>query len=134
MLPTPQDSAGARIMKKMGWKIGQGIGPRVSWRDRKQQDAQAAYNRGLSASIPEDDEEASKHSYARRDTTVLAVTRKDNSHGLGYRPGMSLNESLGDNGAGPSSGPRLAGMELVSLFIYRTESCFYSRVWSWSVE
>ncbi|KDQ26505.1 hypothetical protein PLEOSDRAFT_1057061 [Pleurotus ostreatus PC15] len=108
MLPTPQDSAGARILKKMGWKIGQGIGPRVSWRDRKQQDAQAAYNGGLSTSIPEDDEEASKHSYARRDTTVLAITRKDNSHGLGYRPGMSLNESLGDNGAGPSSGPRLA--------------------------
>ncbi|KAF4569550.1 hypothetical protein EYR36_009345 [Pleurotus pulmonarius] len=108
MLPAPQDSAGARILKKMGWKIGQGIGPRVSWRDRQQQDAQAAHNSIPSTSIPEDDEEASKHSYARRDTTVLAVTRKDNSHGLGYRPGMSLNESLGDNGAGPSSGPRLA--------------------------
>ncbi|KIK76568.1 hypothetical protein PAXRUDRAFT_18101 [Paxillus rubicundulus Ve08.2h10] len=30
--PAPKDSVGARILKKMGWKLGQGIGPRVTWR------------------------------------------------------------------------------------------------------
>ncbi|KAJ8514295.1 hypothetical protein ONZ45_g8158 [Pleurotus djamor] len=110
MLPAPQDSAGARILKKMGWKLGQGIGPRVSWQERKRQDAAAVRSHGApeAGTVPEDDVEASKHTYARRDVPVLVVTRKDNSHGLGYRPGMSLNESLGEHGAGSSSGPNLA--------------------------
>lgn len=60
--------------------------------------------------ISEDDEEASKHMYAPRDTSVLIVDRKDNSHGLGYRPGMSLNETLGVKARGDASGPKLAGM------------------------
>jgi len=33
--------------------------------------------------------------YAPRDTPTLVVERKDNAHGLGYRPGMGLNDNLG---------------------------------------
>ncbi|KDR80804.1 hypothetical protein GALMADRAFT_135911 [Galerina marginata CBS 339.88] len=115
LLPTPKDSVGARILKKMGWRLGQGIGPRISLKQRKLQDVQAydaatgARYSGGALDVPDDDEEAGKHTYAPRDTPVLAVRRKDNSHGLGYVPGLSLNESLGENVAGGSKGPRLAG-------------------------
>ena len=115
LLPAPKDSVGARILKKMGWRLGQGIGPRISLKQRKAEDA-LAYQpttgtryTGHTLELPDDDEEASKHTYAPRDTPVLHVNRKDNSHGLGYVPGLSLNESLGGNSEG-NQGPRLAGM------------------------
>ncbi|KAF7371047.1 G-patch domain [Mycena sanguinolenta] len=109
MLPAAKDSAGARILKKMGWRIGQGIGPRVTLRQRKLQDLQASGRRVTEADvvIPED-EEAAKHTYAPRDTPVLVVDRKDNSHGLGYHPGMGLSESVGGGRSGATSGPKLA--------------------------
>lgn len=119
MLPAPKDSAGARILKKMGWRIGNGIGPRVSLKQRKLQDLQAFTGEASSSDdikVTDDDEEASKHTYAPRDTPVIRFDRKDNFHGLGYRPGMSLNESLGVNGGKPSSGPNLsAGFGLGAL-------------------
>ncbi|KAK0489296.1 hypothetical protein IW261DRAFT_1444153 [Armillaria novae-zelandiae] len=111
MLPAPKDSAGARILKKMGWRIGNGIGPRVSLKQRKLQDLQAFTGQASSSDdikVADDDEEASKHMYAPRDTSVIRFDRKDNFHGLGYRPGMSLNESLGVNGGKSSSGPNLS--------------------------
>ncbi|KAJ7027942.1 hypothetical protein C8F04DRAFT_1115872 [Mycena alexandri] len=110
MLPAAKDSAGARILKKMGWRIGQGIGPRVTLRQRKLQDLQAVSDRRgvvADAIIPDDDEEEKKHTYAPRDTPILTVERKDNSHGLGYHPGMGLNESVGGK-SGAASGPKLA--------------------------
>ncbi|KAJ6606998.1 hypothetical protein B0H10DRAFT_573183 [Mycena sp. CBHHK59/15] len=110
MLPPAKDSAGARILKKMGWRIGQGIGPRVTLKQRKLQDLQAQTGRRVSGEdieIPDDHEEASQHTYAPRDTPLLVVERKDNSHGVGYHPGMSLNESVGSRN-GVASGPKLA--------------------------
>ncbi|KAJ7089863.1 hypothetical protein B0H15DRAFT_839551 [Mycena belliarum] len=110
MLPAAKDSAGARILKKMGWRMGQGIGPRVTLRQRKIQDMQALSGRkvlGADQVILEDEDEASKHTYAPRDTPTLIVERKDNSHGLGYHPGMGLNESVGGK-SGLASGPKLA--------------------------
>lgn len=75
----------------MGWRLGQGIGPRVSYEKRLQQDRDA----GVPPTLLEDDEEARKHTYPPRDIKVVSVKRKDNAHGLGYDPGMSLNDSLG---------------------------------------
>ncbi|KIK50063.1 hypothetical protein GYMLUDRAFT_51406 [Collybiopsis luxurians FD-317 M1] len=119
MLPPTKDSVGARILKKMGWRVGQGIGPRITFKQRRLQDLQASVGSGqtLPSDIPDDDpEEASKHTYAPRDTPILVVERKDNTHGIGYRPGMSLNESLGAKGAGKNSGPNLsAGFGLGAL-------------------
>lgn len=99
----------------MGWRLGQGIGPRISLKQRKAEDALAYQpatgerHTGHTLELPDDDEEASKYTYAPRDTPVLHVNRKDNSHGLGYVPGLSLNGILGGNSGG-SQGPRLAGM------------------------
>lgn len=101
----------------MGWKLGQGIGPRVTLRQRQLQDLQAKSGQNISAdNLPpadDDDEEAAKHTYATRDTPLLVVPRKDNSHGIGYQPGMGLNESVGASGS--RSGPNLAGMVLFSV-------------------
>lgn len=91
------DSAGARILKKMGWKLGQGIGPRLTWRQRRKQDLQAGANPNDLA--PSDDEEANKHTYAPRDTAIPNIDRKDNWHGMGYKPGMGLHESMGTKSA-----------------------------------
>jgi len=109
MLPPPKDSAGARILKKMGWRLGQGIGPRVTWRQRQLQDLQASSGQNVTAADIPEDEEASKHTYARRDIPVLRVDRKDNSHGLGYSSGMGLNESLGVKEGAGTPGHKLAG-------------------------
>ncbi|KAF8990675.1 hypothetical protein BDQ17DRAFT_1371641 [Cyathus striatus] len=99
MLPTPQDSAGARILKKMGWRIGQGIGPRISLRQRRLQDIQASQPGTRitlnDIKLNEEDDEANKHTYAPRDTSIIVAGRKDNFHGVGYSPGMGLHESLG---------------------------------------
>jgi G patch domain-containing protein 1 len=108
MLPPPQDSVGARILKKMGWRLGQGIGPRISWRQRQLQDLQASLGPNATLDDIPEDEEAKKHTFARRDTPVLRVERKDNSHGLGYVPEMGLLERLGAKGNAVVSGPKLA--------------------------
>ena len=105
-----------KILKKMGWRTGQGIGPRVSLAERKRQDAQAfdPYT-GVKSSesaldVASDDEEAGKHKYPRRDTPILTVARKGKSYGLGYTPGLSLNESLGvDSGQKVATGPKISG-------------------------
>lgn len=102
----------------MGWRIGQGIGPRVTWKQRKLQDLQASSGSRITAndiSVSEDDAEASKHMYAPRDTPILIVGRKDNSHGLGYCPGVSLNESLGVKTRSNASGLNIACMFPINM-------------------
>jgi G patch domain-containing protein 1 len=91
----------------MGWKIGQGIGPRLTWKKRRAQDIAA----GVPAStLPDsDDEEANKHTYAPRDTPVILTERKDNSHGLGYKPGMRLDEEERPGAGAASRGPNISG-------------------------
>ncbi len=105
LAPTPQDSVGARILRKMGWRIGQGVGPRITYEQRRAQDRTARAALGALEDEAED-EEAKKHMYPRRDTPLLIVRRKDNSHGLGYSPGLGLNESLGREGE--KQGPHLS--------------------------
>lgn len=99
---------------KMGWRHGQGIGPRLTWRQKRLQDAQAKSTRiltldDLKLSPNEEDEEAQKHTYPRTDTPLTVVPRKDNAHGLGYAPGLSLNDALGDGRDPQPSGPRISG-------------------------
>ncbi|KAF5362261.1 hypothetical protein D9756_002204 [Leucocoprinus leucothites] len=121
LLPPPTDSVGAQILKKMGWRVGSGIGPRVSLRQRRLQDLQSSSPYGTRAAIDdikitEEDEEGNKHTYAPRDTPVLIVERKDNAHGLGYRPGMTLHDSLGSSNQRGSGDPRIsAGFGLGAL-------------------
>ncbi|KAL4062541.1 hypothetical protein J3A83DRAFT_4381712 [Scleroderma citrinum] len=104
IVPTPRDSVGARILKKMSWKLGWGIGPRVSWRQHEVQC-------GRDPDKMDVDDEARKHSYPPRDTPLVVVARKDDFHGLGYNKALGLNATLGSTQEGSSAkrGPRLAG-------------------------
>lgn len=112
LLPATNDSPGARLLRKMGWRPGHGVGPRVSWRQRKIQDlhAQGKSLEGVDIDKLEDDEEAKKHMYPPRDTQVPTISRKENAFGLGYVPGMGLNQSSGKGeGKKKHSGPQLSG-------------------------
>ena len=102
----------------MGWRLGQGIGPRLTYAQRKAQDA-GFLDPTKEIESDEADEEAKKHLYPRRDTPVLIASRKDNFHGLGYSTGMGLNESVG-YGAGKgvergATGPNISGTLLLSV-------------------
>jgi G patch domain-containing protein 1 len=79
---------------KLGWRPGQGVGPRVSARKRRIQDAKL---RGLSGILAEqndmdteDDAEATKHTFAPRDTRLLVYEGKQGKEGLGYLKGPSV--------------------------------------------
>jgi G patch domain-containing protein 1 len=134
LLPTPKDSIGARVLRKMGWRPGQGIGPRLTWRQRKLQDLQASSGYSVAQDDikfdeNEEDEEANKHTFPRRDIPVLLVPRKENSHGLGYSPGLSLNDSLGGDKTALRSGPQISGRR---KFVFKNLSTDASGSWVWS--
>ncbi|KAL5633454.1 hypothetical protein ACGC1H_003821 [Rhizoctonia solani] len=105
------DSPGAKLLRKMGWKPGQGVGPRISYARRRQQDIDA----GVVPHDAPEDAEASKHLFAPRDTPVLLFRAKDNAHGLGHNGPVRLG---GDAGTGnkPGEGPNIsAGFGLGAL-------------------
>ncbi|KAL5513116.1 hypothetical protein ACEPAH_3514 [Sanghuangporus vaninii] len=123
LLPAPRDSVGAQILKKMGWRIGHGIGPKVTYEQRKRQDALL---RGLTGSEgalsgPEDHEEATKHLYPPRDTKAPVFKRKDDKHGLGYESGPGLSQlvatemSAGDRSTSGQGSKISAGFGLGAL-------------------
>lgn len=84
---------------------------------------------GHTLKLPDDDEEASKHTYAPRDTPVFHVNKKDNSHGLGSVAGLSLNESLGGN-SGSRQGPKLAGMFVGLELLLECSSISHRWIWA----
>ncbi len=113
LIPPSKDSVGARILKKMGWKPGQGIGPKITYNQLKLQDAQTKSQSGYLASITgvagEEDEEAKKHMYPRRDTKLVAYERKEDSFGVGYIPGARLeNFDSKVEGKSESSGAKIS--------------------------
>ncbi|CAO3619583.1 unnamed protein product [Cunninghamella blakesleeana] len=66
-LVTPtKDSIGMTLLKKMGWKPGQGIGPRIL------------------QSIDDNDEDDQMVSLAPKDTPIVEYKQKTDAYGLGY--------------------------------------------------
>lgn len=74
IIPT-SESIGARLLKRMGWKPGQGIGPRVS---RRQQNPQ-------SDPLSDDDVPANV-TFAPIDSAIVVFANKSNHFGLGFNP------------------------------------------------
>ena len=101
---------------KMGWKPGQGIGPRLTARQLKLQERKigrrAAHvgrdiTSGYSAENAEDDEmddsndkDGKKHTFAPRDTKLLIFDNKQDRSGLGFARGGGMN--LPETGANRS--------------------------------
>ncbi|GAA6046564.1 hypothetical protein JCM3770_006211 [Rhodotorula araucariae] len=93
---------GLKLMRKMGWREGQGVGPRVTHVQRRRQAAEL----GLQPGPDEDDQdgEAGKHYYAPLDRPLTLIkgtsASMDKGWGLGYQPGMNLDQRLQTEGAG----------------------------------
>ncbi|KAI0236303.1 G patch domain-containing protein 1 [Lamellibrachia satsuma] len=99
---------GVRLLRKLGWKEGQGVGPRVrrKARRRKQSAAdsgQKVYGCSLPPANNEDgesdeDEYAEGITFAPKDVNPISFTPKDNLHGIGYHgidPKTALSGSSG---------------------------------------
>ncbi|KAI8091694.1 hypothetical protein BDF21DRAFT_490402 [Thamnidium elegans] len=67
MFGPPKDSIGIRLLRKMGWRPGQGIGPRTK---RPLEDS--------------DDDEETDITFAPHDTPIENFTAKRDTYGLGY--------------------------------------------------
>ncbi|KAM0793650.1 hypothetical protein ACM66B_001081 [Microbotryomycetes sp. NB124-2] len=95
---------GLKLMRKMGWRDGQGVGPRLTYHQRQKQ----ARELGVKLAQGDDeldgarggaDDETSKHYFAPIDRPLAIVgaisAAADRGWGLGYTPGLNLDESLG---------------------------------------
>lgn len=102
----------------MGWRAGQGIGPRITYQQLRAQEGNPIQpNEQMN-------EEETKHLYAPRDNKLILFVKKDDAFGLGYVPGDGLT-SLANRGSnshgsaaqmGAESGPNIsAGFGLGAL-------------------
>ncbi|KAF9114201.1 hypothetical protein BGX27_011474 [Mortierella sp. AM989] len=71
------EPVGIRLLKRMGWKPGQGIGPRVSKRQRRPKDGPLSDD---DADIP------TNVTFAPIDSAIITFTHKSNRQGLGFDP------------------------------------------------
>ena len=85
---------GQKLLMKMGWRPGQGIGPRVSARKRKIQEAKLSGRpyQPRSEELAVDEEEG-KHRFAPRDSKLMVFEQKTDKGGLGYVKGQSIQSS-----------------------------------------
>ncbi|KAJ8248986.1 hypothetical protein GJAV_G00229930 [Gymnothorax javanicus] len=101
-------SVGVEMLRKMGWKEGQGVGPRVKRKPAKQKTdiGVRAYGCELPPNGSEESEEEEDEyvpedvTFAPKDITPIDFTPKDDLHGLGYR-GLNPQQALmGASGTG----------------------------------
>lgn len=87
---------GLKLMRRMGWREGQGVGPRVTFAQRQAM----ARDLGVPSGVAEDEDgdgEASKHYYAPLDRPLTSLTAigvaTDRGWGLGYLPAPGVAHS-----------------------------------------
>jgi G patch domain-containing protein 1 len=80
LMPAIQDTMGTKLLKKMGWKEGQGIGPKTM-RKARDFDGETAVETNKS------------FLFAPENSKLVSFRRKDNAQGLGYIGEGSLGNS-----------------------------------------
>ncbi|XP_074013950.1 G patch domain-containing protein 1 isoform X2 [Numenius arquata] len=94
-------TVGVELLRKMGWKEGQGIGPRVKRKPRRQKPDPAvkvygcALPPGLSEGSEDEEDEYQPENvtFAPKDVMPVDLTPKENVHGLGYK-GLDPSQAL----------------------------------------
>ncbi|KAM5138837.1 G patch domain-containing protein 1 [Mantella aurantiaca] len=94
-------TVGVQLLRQMGWKEGQGVGPRTKRKVRKQEPGRgrkvygcALPPTGSEGSEEEEDEYLPENvTFAPKDVTPIDFTIKDDVHGLGYR-GLDPRQAL----------------------------------------
>jgi G patch domain-containing protein 1 len=86
-----RERAGEKLLRKMGWREGQGIGPRISWKARKRQAVQ------LGIALPpgdesEDEAEREKHFWPPFDRSLVLFEQRHEREGVGYVRGKRLDD------------------------------------------
>uniref|UniRef100_A0A8C8R864 G-patch domain containing 1 n=1 Tax=Pelusios castaneus TaxID=367368 RepID=A0A8C8R864_9SAUR len=93
LIAPAKTTIGVELLRKMGWKEGQGIGPRVKRKPRKQKPDPEVKVYGCA--LPPDGSEGSEDeedeyqpenvTFAPKDVMPVDLTPKENVHGLGYK-------------------------------------------------
>ncbi|RPA77972.1 DUF1604-domain-containing protein [Ascobolus immersus RN42] len=81
LMPPPSESMGVKLLKKMGWKEGQGVGPKVK-RKARTEDVDM-----------EGRDEEKEYFFAPANTKVVTFSKKTDTRGLGYTGEPSLREA-----------------------------------------
>ncbi|KAL7833714.1 hypothetical protein AOLI_G00286740 [Acnodon oligacanthus] len=105
LIAPARSSIGVQLLRRMGWRDGQGIGPRVKRRQRKQDTDARVYGCAVPPSGSEesenDDEFAPENvTFAPKDVIPVDFTPKDDLHGLGYSGLNPLQALSGGSGMG----------------------------------
>ncbi|XP_045564342.1 G patch domain-containing protein 1 isoform X3 [Salmo salar] len=114
-----RSSMGVELLRKMGWKDGQGVGPRVK-RKLSKQKADSATGAFGPASESQDEEDGEfvpvNVTFAPEDVTPIDFAPKVDLHGLGYR-GLNPQAAL-------RGGPGAGHINLFTVDSDRTNSLF----------
>ncbi|XP_058669529.1 G patch domain-containing protein 1 [Ammospiza caudacuta] len=94
-------TVGVELLRKMGWKEGQGVGPRVKRKPRRQKPDPTvkiygcALPPGLSEGSEDEEDEYQPENvtFAPKDVMPVDLTPKENVHGLGYK-GLDPSQAL----------------------------------------
>lgn len=82
---------GVKLLRKMGWKEGQGLGPRYEKKAKSGKSSKDSQRKVYGCSLPqemseESDEEIPENvTFAPKDVNPVKIGAKDNVHGIGYR-------------------------------------------------
>ncbi|XP_023224249.1 G patch domain-containing protein 1-like isoform X1 [Centruroides sculpturatus] len=94
-----RETIGVRLLQKMGWKQGQGIGPRIEKKQKQvSSDGKKIYGCALPPTEDENDDDdddpyAIGHTFAPKDIEILPYVPKNNLQGIGYS-GLNKNPVL----------------------------------------
>ena len=83
------DSIGIKLLRKMGWRHGQGIGPRIK-------------KKFIDEAEGVEDEHASEYLFPPQDITTVILSGTSGVHGIGYRPFANQKDVDDDETAAPA--------------------------------